>query len=76
VTGDVLPRLMVLDDREGLVRSALGTAELRERFRVTVLEQPLNEVDADELARRRIPLALGRRGQPVRSAVPELTFLR
>ncbi len=119
MTGDALPRLLVLDDREGLVRSAPGTNALRERFRVTVLDQPLSDVgdaeladvrllmairertrldaatldrfpaldlilqtgshayhvDAGELARRRIPVALGRRGQAVRSAVPELTLL-
>jgi hypothetical protein len=51
VTGDALPRLMVLDDPEGLVRSAPGTATLREQFRVTVLDQPLSAVgDASELA--------------------------
>ena len=38
MTGDALPRLLVLDDREGLVRSAPGTAALREQFRVTVLD--------------------------------------
>ncbi len=119
MTGDALPRLLVLDDREGLVRSSPGLAELRERCRVTVLDHPLDRVedgeladvrllmairertkldaatlarfpklglilqtgshayhvDAQELARRRIPLALGRRGQVVRSAVPELTLL-
>ena len=119
MTGDALPRLLVLDDREGLVRASPGIAALRERFRVTVLDQPLEgiddadlvdvrlllairertrldaatldrfpalelilqtgshayHVDADELASRRIPLALGRRGQVVRSAVPELTLL-
>jgi phosphoglycerate dehydrogenase-like enzyme len=117
VTRDDLPRLLVLDDREGLVRS--GLTGLRGRCQVTVLEQPLGDVDdaelADvrllmairertrldaatlarfpalelilqtgshayhvderELARRRIPVALGRRGQVVRSAVPELTLL-
>ena len=41
MTGDALPRLLVLDDREGLVRSSLGTAALGDRFRVTVLDQPL-----------------------------------
>ena len=119
MTGDALPRLLVLDDREGLVRSSPGLALLGERFRVTVLDEPLSavgdaeladvrllmairertrldaatlarfpalelilqtgshayHVDASELARRRIPLALGRRGQVVRSAVPELTLL-
>lgn len=119
MTGDALPRLLVLDDREGLVRSSPGLAELRERCPVTVLEHPLDRVedseltdvrllmairertrldaetlarfpalelilqtgshayhvDARELARRRIPLALGRRAQVVRSAVPELTLL-
>jgi phosphoglycerate dehydrogenase-like enzyme len=119
VTGDALPRLLVLDDREGLVRVSPGVAALRERCRVTVLDQPLDgigdaeladvrllmairertpldaatlnrfpalelilqtgshayHVDASELARRRVPLALGRRGQVVRSAVPELTLL-
>ncbi|MGH3334586.1 MAG: hypothetical protein ACRDOZ_02120, partial [Nocardioides sp.] len=46
VTGGALPRLMVLDDREGLVRYAPGMALLRERCRVTVLAQRL---DPDEL---------------------------
>ena len=49
MTGDALPRLLVLDDREGLVRSAPGTAALREQFRVTVLDQPLSAVDDAEL---------------------------
>ena len=119
MTADRLPRLLVLDDREGLVRSASGIDSLRQACRVTVLEQPLDgiddaeladvrllmairertrldaatlarfpalelilqtgshayHVDAGELARRRIPVALGRRGQAVRSAVPELTLL-
>jgi phosphoglycerate dehydrogenase-like enzyme len=119
VTGGDLPRLLVLDDREGLVRSAPGFASLRERCRLTVLDEPLVDiddaeladvrllmairertrldaetlarfpalelilqtgshayhVDAEELARRRIPLALGRGAQVVRSAVPELTLL-
>lgn len=119
MTRAALPRLLVLDDREGLVRSSPGLAELRERCTVTVLDHPLDRVedaeltdvrllmairertrldaatlarlpalelilqtgshayhvDASELAHRRIPLALGRRGQVVRSAVPELTLL-
>jgi phosphoglycerate dehydrogenase-like enzyme len=119
VTADQPPRLLVLDDREGLVRSAPGIESLRKRCRVTVLDQPLDgiddaeladvrllmairertrldaatlarfpalelilqtgshayHVDAGELARRRIPVALGRRAQVVRSAVPELTLL-
>jgi hypothetical protein len=49
VTGSALPRLMVLDDREGLVRSALGTAALDDRVRVTVLDEPLSAVDEDPL---------------------------
>jgi phosphoglycerate dehydrogenase-like enzyme len=119
VTGHALPRLLVLDDREGLVRSAPDFDLLRDRCRVTVLDEPLDRVgdaeladvrllvairertrldatalarfpelelilqtgshayhvDADELARRRIPVALGRRAQVVRSAVPELSLL-
>jgi phosphoglycerate dehydrogenase-like enzyme len=119
VTGHALPRLLVLDDREGLVRSSPAFELLRDRCRITVLDQSLDRVDdteltdvrflmairertrldaaaldqlpalelilqtgshayhvdASELARRRIPVALGRRGQVVRSAVPELTLL-
>jgi hypothetical protein len=44
VTGDRLPRLLVLDDREGLVRSAPGIDSLRQRCRVTVLDEPLGGV--------------------------------
>ncbi|HET6665936.1 MAG TPA: hypothetical protein VFG98_01510 [Intrasporangium sp.] len=113
MTGDALPRLLVLDDREGLVRSSPGLAELRARCPVTVLDDPLDRVqdaelidvrllmairertrldaetlarfpalelilqtgshayhvDSSELSRRRIPLALGRRGQVVRGSV-------
>jgi D-3-phosphoglycerate dehydrogenase len=113
------PRLLVLDDWEGLVRSAPGVERLRERCAVTVLDRPVGEVedpeladvrflltirertrldaktlarfpavelilqtgghayhaDADELRRRGVLMALGRRAQVVRSAVPELTLL-
>lgn len=113
------PRLLVLDDREGLVRSAPGTNRLRELCDVTVLDRPLVDLpdsdlgdvrfllairertpldavtlarlprlelvlqtgshayhaDADELRRRGILLALGRRAQVVTQAVPELTML-
>ena len=109
----------MLDDREGLVRSSPGIDGSGRTVRVTVLDQPLQDVDdeeltdvrlllairertrldaatlarfprlelllqtgshayhvdASELARRRIPMALGRRAQAVRSAVPELTLL-
>jgi phosphoglycerate dehydrogenase-like enzyme len=119
MSGDSRPRLLVLDDREGLVRSAPGLAHLRERCAVDVLDRPLAEVDDDDLAdvrlvlairertrldaatlarlprlelvlqtgshayhvdaeelrRRRVPVALGRRAQAVRAAVPELTLL-
>jgi phosphoglycerate dehydrogenase-like enzyme len=119
VTGHALPRLLVLDDREGLVRSAPDLDLLLDRCRVTVLDEPLDRVgdaeladvrllmairertrldaatlarfpelelilqtgshayhvDAGELARRRIPVALGRSAQVVRSAVPELSLL-
>jgi hypothetical protein len=40
VTGDRLPRLLVLDDREGLVRSASGIDSLR-RARFPALELTL-----------------------------------
>ncbi len=113
------PVLLVLDDREGLVRSAPGMTGLRAACDVRVLDRPLAEipeedltdvrlllavrertildavtlarfprlelllqtgthayhVDADELARRSVPVALGRRARAVRAAVPELTLL-
>ncbi|SCL26481.1 Lactate dehydrogenase [Micromonospora rhizosphaerae] len=113
------PRLLVLDDREGLVAAAPGTAALRELCEVSILDRPLAEVpdadlrdvrfllairertrldaatlarfpalelllqtgghayhvDRDELRRRGIVTALGRRAQVVRAAMPELTFM-
>ncbi|MDQ4054364.1 MAG: hypothetical protein M3237_16905 [Actinomycetota bacterium] len=113
------PVLLMLDDREGLVRSAPGMAGLRDVCDVRVADRPLADIpdedltdvrlllavrertlldaatlarfprlelllqtgthayhaDADELARRRIPVALGRRARAVRAAVPELTLL-
>lgn len=113
------PRLLVLDDWEGLVRSAPGIERLRETCAVTVLDRPVGEVDdaeladvrfllpirertrldastlarfprlelvlqtgshayhvdAEELRRRAIPVALGRRARAVRTAVPELALL-
>lgn len=113
------PVLLVLDDREGLIRSAPGMVRLRDVCDVRVVDRPLADipdgdlvdvrlllavrertpldaatltrfprlelllqtgthayhVDADELARRRIPVALGRRARAVRAAVPELTLL-
>jgi len=44
------PRLLVLDDWEGLVRAAPGTERLRERCTVTVLDRPVPDVDDSELA--------------------------
>jgi phosphoglycerate dehydrogenase-like enzyme len=113
------PVLLVLDDREGLVRSAPGMKDLGAVCDVRVVDRPLADihdgdltnvrlllairerthldaatlarfprlelllqtgnhtyhVDADELARRSIPVALGQRAQAVRAAVPELTLL-
>lgn len=113
------PRLLVLDDREGLIASAPAMRELRAMCDVTILDQPLSEVpdaelrdvrfllairertrldaatlarfpalelllqtgghayhvDREELRRRGIVAALGRRAQVVRSAMPELTFM-
>lgn len=113
------PVLLVLDDREGLVRAAPGMNGLRDLYDVRVVDRPLADlhdeeltdvrlllavrertlldaatlgrfprlelllqtgthayhVDAEELARRNIPVALGRRAQAVRAAVPELTLL-
>jgi phosphoglycerate dehydrogenase-like enzyme len=113
------PALLVLDDREGLVRAAPGMVDLRGRCDVRVLDRPLADVhdddltdvrlllairertpldaptlarfprlelllqtgthayqvDAEEVARRNIPVTLGRRARAVRAAVPELTLL-
>lgn len=114
------PVLLVLDDREGLVRAAPGLRALGDELcDVRVLDRPLPEVrdeeltdvrlllavrertrldaatlrrfprlelllqtgthayhvDAEELARRNIPMTLGRRARAVRAAVPELTLM-
>jgi D-3-phosphoglycerate dehydrogenase / 2-oxoglutarate reductase len=61
VTGGALPRLLVLDDREGLVRSAPGTALLRERCRVTVLDRPVTDVGDEEPADVRLLMAIRER---------------
>ena len=55
------PRLLVLDDREGLVRAAPGTERLRERCAVTVLDRPLADVDDADLADVRFLLAIRER---------------
>jgi phosphoglycerate dehydrogenase-like enzyme len=119
MTPNLRPVLLVLDDREGLVRSAPGVVPLHEMCDLRVLDRPLAEVDdteladvqmllairertrldaatlarlprlelvlqtgshayhvdAGELRRRRVPVALGRRARAVRAAVPELTLL-
>ena len=119
MTRQPAPVLLVLDDREGLVRTAPGMKALGELCDVRVVDRPLQDVpdedltdvrvllavrertkldaatlrrfprlelllqtgthayhvDAEELARRNIPVALGRRAQAVRAAVPELTLL-
>jgi D-3-phosphoglycerate dehydrogenase / 2-oxoglutarate reductase len=61
VTGDALPRLLVLDDREGLVRSSPDIPSLRERLRVTVLDQPLSDVGDADLADVRLLMAIRER---------------
>jgi phosphoglycerate dehydrogenase-like enzyme len=119
VTQGRRPRLLVLDDREGLVRASDAVARLREWCDVTVLDRPLADVgdeelgdvrfvlairertpldattlarlprlelvlqtgshayhaDAEELRRRGVLVALGRRARAVESAVPELALL-
>ena len=119
MTRQPAPVLLVLDDREGLVRAAPGMKALGDLCDVRVVDRPLQDVpdedltdvrvllavrertrldaatlrrfprlelllqtgthayhvDAEELARRNIPVALGRRAQAVRAAVPELTLL-
>jgi hypothetical protein len=64
VTGDALPRLLVLDDREGLVRSSPGNAVLTSYVGWTVVEVftesaaiAARQVD-DHLARRLDPSEL------------------
>jgi D-3-phosphoglycerate dehydrogenase len=58
---DTRPRLLVLDDREGLVRSAPAMARLRQCCAVTVLDRPLAEVDDAQLADVRLLLAIRER---------------
>ncbi len=58
------PVLLVLDDREGLVRAAPGFARLRERCDVQVLERPLTEVNDAGLADVRLLLAIRERTRP------------
>jgi phosphoglycerate dehydrogenase-like enzyme len=60
VTGQRL-RLLVLDDREGLIRASPGIARLQESCAVTVLDRPLAEVDDAELADVRLVLAIRER---------------
>ena len=119
MTPERAPVLLVLDDREGLVRAAPGVKALGDLCEVRVADRPLQDVpdgdltdvrvllavrertrldaatlrrfprlelvlqtgthayhvDAEEVAKRNIPVALGRRAQAVRAAVPELTLL-
>jgi phosphoglycerate dehydrogenase-like enzyme len=112
------PRVLVLDDREQLIRRAPGADRLRDLGHVEFLDEPLSgsgrdfagvevlmavrerttltadvlrrfpdlqlilqtgghayHLDGVEASRRGIPVALGRRAQAVRRAMPELTFL-
>ncbi|MGH3342091.1 MAG: NAD(P)-dependent oxidoreductase [Carbonactinosporaceae bacterium] len=55
------PRLLVLDDREGLVGTAPGMAALRQLCEVTVLDRPLADVPDAELADVRFLLAIRER---------------
>lgn len=55
------PRLLVLDDREGLISAAPGTSAIRELCDVTVLARPLAEVPDAELRDVRFLLAIRER---------------
>ncbi|MGH3344156.1 MAG: NAD(P)-dependent oxidoreductase [Carbonactinosporaceae bacterium] len=57
----IRPRLLVLDDREGLVAAAPGTASLQEMCEVTVLDRPLADVSDADLADVRLLLAIRER---------------
>lgn len=57
----IRPRLLVLDDREGLVAAAPGTDALREQCDVLVLDRPLADVSDAELADVRFLLAIRER---------------
>ena len=116
--GAVRPRLLILDDREGILSVSPGADRLRALADVTVQDRPLADsedveladvqvllamrertrldaatlsrfpslelllqtgghayhLDADELRRRGVPVALSRRARAARAAVPELTF--
>lgn len=61
MTGPSRPVLLVLDDRERLIRAAPGVVRLRERCEVVVLDRALAEVDDMELADVRLLLAVRER---------------
>jgi phosphoglycerate dehydrogenase-like enzyme len=55
------PRLLVLDDLEGMLAGAPAMARLRELAEVTVLDRPLGDGDGDLLAGARVLLAIRER---------------
>lgn len=55
------PRLLILDDREGLVAAAPGTTRLRELCEVSILDRPLTEVPDTDLVDVRFLLAIRER---------------
>ncbi|MDQ0381497.1 NAD(P)-dependent oxidoreductase [Amycolatopsis thermophila] len=55
------PRMLILDDWEGEIRTSPGADRLRELADVTVLDGPLAEVPDDELADVRVVLAIRER---------------
>jgi len=69
------PRLLVLDDWEGLVRAAPGAERLRERCEVTVLDRPVADVDDSELADVRFLLAIRERTRLDASALSRFPAL-
>ncbi|MGH8868324.1 MAG: NAD(P)-dependent oxidoreductase [Actinomycetes bacterium] len=67
--------MLVLDDWEGLIRQAPGTARLRELADVTVLDAPLGEVADADLADVRVLLAIRERTQLDAAALARLPCL-
>jgi phosphoglycerate dehydrogenase-like enzyme len=78
MTGRPRPLLLVLDDREGLVRAAPGLARLRDLCEVHVLDRPLVEVDDAELTDVRLLLAIRERSRldaPTLARFPRLELV-
>lgn len=55
------PSLLILDDKEGLIASSPGLARMREHADVTVLTGSFDQIDAEDLARVQVLMAVRER---------------